>query len=60
MIYIVENYLFLIVHTQSILIKFVSSFGVIFSDGIEAGFMEFNSGMETVIAPAARSGLLAT
>lgn len=33
-------------------------YGVIFSDGIEADFMEFNSGMEAVIAPADRQGLL--
>lgn len=35
-------------------------YGVIFSDGIQADFMEFNSGMEAVIAPADRQGLLVT
>lgn len=35
-------------------------YGVIFSDGIEADFLEFNSGMEAVIAPAERQGLLVT
>ncbi|MDE2234011.1 MAG: sugar kinase [Gammaproteobacteria bacterium] len=33
-------------------------YGVIFSDGIEADFMEFNSGMEARIEPADRTGLL--
>lgn len=35
-------------------------YGVIFSDGIETDFMEFNSGMQAIIAPAERSGLLIT
>ena len=35
-------------------------YGVIFSDGIEADFMEFNSGMEAVSSPADRQGLLVT
>ena len=34
--------------------------GVIFSDGIEADFMVFNSGMEAVIEPADRQGRLIT
>lgn len=32
--------------------------GVIFSDGIEADFLEFNVGMEAIITPAARKGRL--
>lgn len=32
--------------------------GVIFSDGIEQDFLEFNAGMTAVIAPAERAGLL--
>jgi hypothetical protein len=32
--------------------------GVIFSDGIESDFLEFNSGTEVVIAVAERQGRL--
>ena len=33
-------------------------FGVIFSDGIEADYLEFNSGMEALIDVAERKGNL--
>jgi hypothetical protein len=34
--------------------------GVIFSDGIEKDFLEFNSGTQAVIALAERKGVLIT
>ncbi len=33
-------------------------YGVIFSDGIEADFLEFNAGMTATIGPAEREGRL--
>lgn len=40
------------------LVSQMSGYGVIFSDGIEADFLEFNSGMTATITVADRSGLL--
>jgi len=35
-------------------------YGVIFSDGIETDYLEFNSGMEAIIQPATHYGHLVT
>lgn len=40
------------------LVSQMSGYGVIFSDGIEADFLEFNSGMEAVVEVAERCGQL--
>lgn len=40
------------------LVSQMAGFGVIFSDGIEADFLEFNAGMRATVDVAERSGLL--
>lgn len=40
------------------LLSEMAEIGVIFSDGIEKDFLEFNAGTKAIIAPAARQGRL--
>lgn len=40
------------------LVSLMPDYGVIFSDGVEQDYLEFNSGMEAVVARAPRTGVL--
>ena len=40
------------------IVSLMAEAGVIFSDGIESDYLEFNAGTRAVIAPAAKKGRL--
>lgn len=44
--------------TPSRLVSKMPDYGMVFSDGIEADFLEFNSGMEVIVAVADCQGTL--